>query len=211
MADENVMRIDELIVTVRGQRAILGDDLAWIYGVETRVLNQAVRRTAEKFPSDFMFQVTREEAAEVQRLRSQIVILKRGQHLKYLPYAFTEHGAIMAANVLSSPRAIQMSVFVVRAFVRMRVALMDTRELARKLAQLERELKGRLDAHDSAIVNVLERLVSILNPPRLPVPKRRPSALSRAQSSEFRVEERRPAYGRPRRVKRGGGMRLARA
>jgi len=173
MADENVMRIDELIVTVRGQRAILGDDLARIYGVETRVLNQAVRRTAEKFPSDFMFQVTREEAAEVQRLRSQIVILKRGQHLKYLPYAFTEHGAIMAANVLSSPRAIQMSVFVVRAFVRMRVALMDTRELARKLAQLERELKGRLDAHDSAIVNVLERLVSILNPPRLPVPKRR--------------------------------------
>ncbi|HSB72972.1 MAG TPA: ORF6N domain-containing protein [Candidatus Methylomirabilis sp.] len=195
MRDEIVARIDDLIVTVRGQRVILGDDLAWIYGVETRVLNQAVRRNAEKFPSDFMFQLTREEARETQRLRSQIVILKRGQHLKYLPFAFTEHGAIMAANVLNSPRAVQMSVFVVRAFVRMRATLTGTRELARKLAQLERELKGRIDVHESAIVNILERVLSILNPPRLPVPRRRKIG--------FRVEERRPPYGppRPRRTK----------
>ncbi len=93
-------------------------------------------------PSCFMYEITRDEAQEVQRPRSQIVILKPGQHLKYLPYAFTEHGAIMAANVLSGPRAVQMSVFVVCAFVRMRTALAGTRELARKLAELERRIGG---------------------------------------------------------------------
>ncbi len=117
------------------------------------------------------------------------MILKRGTNIKYLPYAFTEHGAIMAANVLNSPRAVQMSVFVVRAFVRMRAALTDTRELARKLAQLERELKGRLDVHEAAIVNILQRVLRILNPRRLPAPKRR--------SIGFKVEEGRPGYGRP--------------
>ena len=114
------------------------------------------------------------------------MILKRGQHLKYLPFAFTEHGTIMAANVLNSPRAVHMSVFVVRAFVRMRAALTDTPELARKLAQLERELKGRLDVHESAIVNILERVLSILNPPRLPAPSRRRIG--------FRVREASPHY-----------------
>ena len=198
MRGEDVARIDDLIVTVRGQRVILGDDLAWIYGVETRVLNQAVRRNAGKFPSDFIFQVTREEAREAQRLRSQNVILKRGQHMKYLPLAFTEHGTIMAANVLNSPRAVQMSVFVVRAFVRMRAALTSTRELARKLAQLERELKGRLDVHESAIVNILERVLSILNPPRLPAPERRKIG--------FRVEEGRTYHGLPRRRRTKGGQ-----
>jgi len=122
------------------------------------------------------------------------VILKRGANIKYLPYAFTEHGALMAANVLSSPRAVQMSVFVVRAFVRMRAALTDTRELARKLAQLERELKGRLDVHESAIVKILERVFSIWNPPHLPAPKRRRIG--------FRVEEGRPTYGTSRQGRR---------
>ena len=122
----------------------------------------------------------------MQRLRSQIVILKPGQHLKYLPYAFTERGAIMAANVLSSPRAIQMSVFVVRAFVRMRAALGDTRQLARKLAALERELKGRLDVHESAVVGILQRMMDILDPPPLARPRRR--------TIGFRVEEPRPRY-----------------
>ena len=106
MAEEGIAPIEELIVTVRNQRVILAADLARIYGVETRVLNQAVKRNMEKFRADFMYQITRDEAKEVQRLRSQIVILKPGQHPKYLPYAFTEHGAIMAANVLNSPRAV---------------------------------------------------------------------------------------------------------
>ncbi len=140
-----------------------------------------------------MFQITREEAREAQCLRSQIVILKRGQHLKYRPFAFTEHGAIMAANVLNSPRAVQMSVFVVRAFVRMRAAFADTRGLARKLAMLEKELKARLDVHEGVIVGILQRVMDILDPPKLPAP--------RGRSIGFRVEEKRPAY-RLRRLRR---------
>jgi hypothetical protein len=117
-----------------------------------------------------MFQLTRDEAEAIKRLRSQFVTLKQGRHLKYMPFAFTEHGAIMAANVLSSPQAVQMNVFVVRAFVRMRAILTDTRELARKLAALENELKARLDVHETAIVDVLQRVMEILDPPPLPPP-----------------------------------------
>jgi hypothetical protein len=193
MAGEELAPIEQLIVTIRGQRVILASDLARIYGVETRGLNQAVKRNREKFPADFMFQITREEAQALSRLRSQTVILKRGQHLKLLPYAFTEHGAIMAANVLNSLPAVQMSVFVVRAFVRMRAALGNTQELARKLAALERELKGRLNLHESAIVGILQRMMDILDPPPLPRPGRR--------AIGFRVEEARPRY-RPQRSSR---------
>jgi phage regulator Rha-like protein len=186
MAEEEIANIDELIVSIRGQRVILAGDLAHIYGVETRVLNQAVKRNREKFPADFMFRVGLKDATMIRRSRSQSVILKRGMNIKYLPYAFTEHGSIMVANVLNSPRAVQMSVFVVRAFVRMRAALGDTRELARKLAALERELKGRLDVHESAIVDVLQRIMDILDPPLVPRPRRREIG--------FRVEEARPRY-----------------
>lgn len=165
--------IDAVIVTIRDERVILDADLARIYGVQTRVLKQAVRRNPEKFPRDFFFELTREESVFLQRsvhpedarLRSQSVTLKQGQHLKFLPFAFTEHGAIMAANILSSPQAVQMSVFVVRAFIKMRGALTDTRDLARKLAALEREVTGRLDAHEAAIVDVLRRVMQLLEPP----------------------------------------------
>ena len=102
--------IESVVQTVRGERVILAANLARIYGVETRALNQAVKRNIEKFPDDFLFRLIRREAGEIARSRSQSVILKRGQNIKYLPYAFTEHGAIMAANVLNSPRAVQMSV-----------------------------------------------------------------------------------------------------
>jgi hypothetical protein len=160
--------ISPLIVEVRGQRVILDADLARIYGVPTKALNQAVKRNAGRFPEDFLFRLTAQEAAECLRSRSQIVTLKRGQNIKYLPYAFTEHGAIMAANVLNSSRAVDMSVFVVRAFLKMRAALTDTRELARKLAALESELKSRLDVHESAIVDVLQRIMRVLDPPPPP-------------------------------------------
>ena len=102
------------------------------------------------------------------RSRSQIATLKRGQNIKYRPYAFTEHGAIMAANVLNSPRAVQMSVFVVRAFLKMRALLGDKRELAKQLAALEKELKQRLDIHEAAIVTILQRVMDIIDPPSLP-------------------------------------------
>jgi hypothetical protein len=198
MTGERIAPIEQLIVTIRGQRVILAGDLARIYGVVTRVLNQAIKRNPAKFPADFVFQITRDEVQEMRRLRSQTVILRPGQHLKYLPYAFTEHGAIMAANVLNSPRAVQMSVFVVRAFIRMRAALGDTRELARKLAALERELKGRLDVHESVIVDILQRMMDILDPPLLPRPRRREIG--------FRVEEAGPAY-RGRQPARRGRLR----
>src|SRR5216117_2732040 len=115
-----------------------------------------------------MFRLTKEEAEAVRVSRSQTVTLKRGQNIKYLPYAFTEYGALMAANVLNSPRAVQMSIFVVRAFAKMRETLLGTRELAKKLAALEKKLTSRLDVHETAIVEVLQELMQILNPPPPP-------------------------------------------
>ncbi|MBI4623470.1 MAG: ORF6N domain-containing protein [Verrucomicrobia bacterium] len=162
------------IHTVRGERVILDADLARIYGVETRTLNQAVNRNRDKFPPDFLLQLTSPEVLAVNR--SQIVIGSSQRHRdpNSRPFAFTEHGAIMAANILNSPQAVQMSVFIVRAFIKMRAALTDTRELARKLAELEEELKSRLDTHETAIVDVLQRIMALLDPPPpLPEPPRR--------------------------------------
>jgi predicted amino acid-binding ACT domain protein len=136
--------------------------------VPTKRLNEQVRRNIEKFPSDFMFRLNSKEAERLLRSRSQIATLKRGQNIKHLPYVFTEHGAIMAANVLNSSQAVQMSVFVVRAFVKMRGSFSDSRELVKKLAALEKELKSRLDVHEVAIVEVLQRVMTILNPPPPP-------------------------------------------
>jgi phage regulator Rha-like protein len=114
-----------------------------------------------------MFQLTAEENAS---LRSQFAILEtgRGRHRKYRPYAFTEYGALMAANILNSPRAVQMSIFVVRAFAKMREALLASPDLARKLAALEKKLTNRLDSHEAAIIHVLQELMQILNPPPPP-------------------------------------------
>jgi ORF6N domain len=170
-----VDKIDSLIRTIRGQKVILDFDLAHIYDVPTKALNQAIKRNAVRFPPDFMFQLTKEEAEIEFRSRSQFVTLKRGMNIKYRPYAFTENGAIMAANVLNSPEAVRMSVFVVRAFVKMRDLLGGTKELARQLADLEKKLTARLDVHESVIVDVLRRIMEILDPPPLPPepPKRR--------------------------------------
>ena len=176
-----LVSIDTAIHTLRGERVILDADLAKIYGVETKALNQAVKRNRDKFPSDFLFELNLTEAVNLQRTgrlnnadsRSQFVTLKRGGNVKHPPFAFTEHGAIMAANILNSPPAVQMSVFVVRAFIKMRSALTDTRELAGKLAALETELKARLDTHESAIVEVLQRVMALLDPP--PPPPEPPS------------------------------------
>src|ERR1035441_2667229 len=185
--------VDHVILTVRNQKVILDADLAAIYGASTKRLNEQVKRNEDRFPADFAFQLTLEEWATLRAdaagplgaapaNRSQIAtgspnpILKsqiatssfaHGGRRK-LPIAFTEHGAIMAANVLSSARAAQMSVFVVRAFVKMRAALTDTRELSRKLAAVEAELKSRLDVHEVAIVEVLQRIMKILDPPPPP-------------------------------------------
>jgi phage regulator Rha-like protein len=179
-----VERLDKLIHEIRGQRVMLDVDLARVYGVTTKALNQAVKRNMERFPTDFAFLLTGQEVAA---LRSQIVTSKGRGGRRYLPYAFTEHGAIMAANVLNSPRAVQMSVFVVRAFLKMRAALSDTRGLARKLATLEKELKERLNVHDAAIVTILQRVMDIIDPPALPEPPPK-------KGIGFQVKERRSRY-----------------
>ena len=178
--------VQSMIISVRGQRVILASDLAGLYGVQPKVLNQAVKRNADRFPDDFVFQLTREEAENAVRSRSQFVTSKRGSNIKYLPYVFTEHGAIMAANVLNSPHAVQMSVFVVRAFIRMRGMLSDTRELARQFAALEKELKERLDVHEVAIVSILQRVMDMIYAPVPPDPPRRQIG--------FKARERRSAY-----------------
>jgi hypothetical protein len=159
MAGNAVAPIESVIVIVRGHRVILASDLARIYGVETRALNQAVKRNVEKFPGDFMFRLTRSEAEGHSRPRSQSVILKRGQNIKYLPYVFTEHGAIMAANVLNSPYAVQMSVFVVRAFVRLKRMIASHKELTAKLAELERTVVGH-DGHIKSLFEAIRRLMT---------------------------------------------------
>ena len=148
---------------------MLDRDLARIYGVPTFRFNEAIKRNRHRFPTDFMFELTREEFDD---LISQNAMSKPGRGgRRTLPYAFTEHGALQAANVLRSQRAVQMSVFVIRAFVKMREALRGTPELARKLTELEKKLTNRLDIHEAAIVEILQEVMQILNPPpRLPEP-----------------------------------------
>ena len=169
-----VATITPAIRTIRGQKVLLDEDLARIYGVTTKRLNEQVKRNAKRFPADFLFRLT---PAETESLRSQIATSKGRGGRRFHPYAFTEHGAIMAANVLNSPEAVRMSVFVVRAFVQMRDLLGSTKELAKQLAALEKKLTSRLDGHESAIVEVLQRLMNILDPPPPPpkpeTPKRR--------------------------------------
>jgi len=158
------------ILTVRGKRVILDADLAALYDVSFRQLNQQVRRNLDRFPEDFAFVLSAEEwdCLETQKAASG---RRRGQHRKFLPYAFTEHGALMAAGVLNSSRAIETSIFVVRTFVAMREALADSRELATRLDELERRLDNRLERHDQSIAEILAAIRALMNPPG---PPRRP-------------------------------------
>ncbi len=185
--------ITTLIVTVRGKRVILDRDLAALYGVPTFRFNEAVKRNRSRFPEDFMFQLTRDEVVS---LTSQFAMSKsRRGGRRTLPYAFTEHGTVMAANILRSERAIQMSVFVVRAFIRMRQMLIEQRGLARKLAELEKELTARLDVHETAITEVLQQIMQLLSAPPEPEPPKKRIG--------FLVEEPRVAYRSLKRSKRG--------
>jgi hypothetical protein len=175
MSNQSLSRVDKissLIRTIRGKKVILDADLARIYGVSTKALNQAVKRNLKRFPDDFLLRLSSDE---LEILRSQFVTSSLHGGQRYLPYAFTENGAIMAANVLNSPEAVRMSVFVVRAFVQMRDLLGGTKELARQLADLEKKLTARLDVHETVIVDVLRRVMEILDPPPPPPepPKRR--------------------------------------
>src|SRR5271169_1996768 len=152
-------KVDSKIFVLRGQRIILDTDLAELYGVQVRHLNQQVKRNAKRFPIAFRFQLS---PHELKILRSQNVIPREGHGgARYPPYAFTEHGAIMAATVLNSERAIEMSVFVVLAFVRMRRAIAGNRHILTKLAELER----RLESHDSDIQALMDAIRELMTPP----------------------------------------------
>jgi hypothetical protein len=172
-----VDRIEPCILLVRGQRVMLDADLAELYGATTKAFNQAVKRNLERFPADFMFQLNTEEAEAMRSqiatasgptavLRSQIVTSSSASHggRRYLPYAFTEHGAIMAASVLNTPRAIETSVYVVRAFVKLRELLSTHKELAGKLAELER----KVGSHDVAIQSLVTAIRRLMEPPPAP-------------------------------------------
>jgi phage regulator Rha-like protein len=152
-------RVESKILLIRGHRVILDTDLAELYGVEVRALNQQVKRNARRFPDDFVTQLSAEEAAS---LRSQNAAPSSGRGgRRYLPYAFTEHGAIMAASVLNSERAVEMSIFVVRAFVRMREALAANQQIMSKLTELEH----RVESHDTSIQDLVEAIRELMEPP----------------------------------------------
>jgi hypothetical protein len=176
--------IESFIFTMRGQKVLLDADLAVIYGVPTKVFNQAVKRNVERFPRDFRFQLT---AAEHANLRSQIatasledpddhkdtpnrsqIVTGSQKHRdpRFLPYAFTEHGAIMAATVLNSPEAVKMSVYVVRAFIQMREQIAANREILKRLAEIDHSLLK----HDKALQVIWSQLQPLLAPP--PAPKK---------------------------------------
>jgi len=155
--------IEQSILFIRGQKVLLDTDLAALYGVTTKVLNQAVKRNLARFPADFMLQLTWEEA---RHSRSRSVTLKRGGNVKYEPYAFTEQGVAMLASVLRSPRAIAVNIEIMRAFVRLRSIIASNKAIARKLRELER----RVATHDQTIADLIEAIQRMLNQPE---PKRR--------------------------------------
>lgn len=148
-------RIENCIYLLRGQRVMLDDDLAMLYGVETRILNQAIKRNSRRFPADFMFQLT---AKEFESLRSQIVISNLRGGRRYLPYAFTEQGVAMLSSVLNSKRAIQVNIEIMRAFVHLRQMLTSNVDLARKLAALEKK-------YDAQFRVVFDAIRELMTPP----------------------------------------------
>jgi hypothetical protein len=174
-------RIVTLITSIRGRRVILDSDLARLYGVTTARLNEQVKRNRDRFPDDFMFSLSQQEYAN---LISQIATSRFWGGRRKLPSVFTEHGAIMAANVLSSDCAIEISVYVVRAFVRLREAMLANAELTANLAELERRVAG----HDEAIRSLVQAIRQLMSPSEKP-----------RRSIGFKVEDARPGYGRPRR------------
>jgi hypothetical protein len=154
--------ITRAILILRGHRVIFDAELAGLHGVPTKALNQAVKRNAERFPEDFMFRLTRDETEALNR--SQFVTgSQKHRDPRFPPFTFTEHGAVMAATILNSPRAVEMSVFVVRAFVRLRELLASNSTLARKLDELERKYKH----HDEAITAILSAIRELTHAPAI--------------------------------------------
>jgi hypothetical protein len=163
--------IERRIFALRGHKVLLDQDLAKLYGVQLKRLNEQVKRNLDRFPQDFMFQLTLEEGKAVHAVRSQNATLPSVQHLRYPPYVFTEHGAMMLANVLKSPLAVKASIQVVRAFVRLRRMLAWSNQIAKKIEALERRV-GEHDADLQGILRTLRKLIERPVPP--PPPPKRP-------------------------------------
>jgi len=163
--------IEQRIYLIRNQKIMLDRDLADLYGVQTKVLNQAVKRNLDRFPEDFMFQLTEEETRTwwrhilVQRLRSQFVTLKQGQHLKYSPYAFTEHGILMLSSVLRSERAVAVNIAIMRTFVKLREMLASQKNLVRRLDDLEQ----KYDKHFQVVFDAIRQLMTLPEKPKHPI------------------------------------------
>lgn len=166
--------IEKKIYLIRGHKVMLDSDLAELYGVATKVLLQAVKRNLHRFPEDFMFML---EYQDVAALRSQIVTLKkgRGEHRKYSPYVFTEQGVAMLSSVLNSERAVQVNIAIMRAFVKLREMLSNNKELAHKLAQLER----KIEKHDDEIKLIFDAIRQLMTPPE---PKKRKIGFRREEA-----------------------------
>ena len=156
--------IEILIQTIRGHKVIIDADLAKLYGVPTKALNQAIKRNSDRFPGDFIFRLSGKEKAE---LVTKCDHLARLKYAKSLPWAFTEHGAIMAAMVLNSSQAVSMSVYVVRAFIQMRERIAANTAILKRLADIDRTLLQ----HDAALRDIYHKLMPLLQPP--PDPPRR--------------------------------------
>src|SRR3989338_1031967 len=157
--------VESKIYLIRGKKVMVDRDLAALYGVETGNLNKAVKRNIERFPDDFIFQLTDEEA---NCLSFQIGSLKRGRHFKYLPYAFTQEGVAMLSGVLHSPRAVQVNIAIMRAFVRLREFIATHKELAQQLKELER----KVNKHDKEILIIFETIRKLMTPPPEPSKRR---------------------------------------
>lgn len=157
-------QIDARIVTLRGYRVMISADLARLYGVAPRVLVQAVKRNADRFPPDFMFRCMPDEARALWFSRSQTVILKRGRNVKYSPYAFTQEGVAMLSSVLRSPQAIRVNIEIMRAFVRLRRLVAANEDLTRRLDELEQ----KYDRHDRRFKAVFDAIRQLMTPPVVP-------------------------------------------
>ena len=180
--------IEQRILLIRGEKVMLDRDLAALYEVSTKVLNQAVKRNRDRFPKEFMFQFTDDELQswiESKNSRSQFVTLKRGKNIKYHPYVFTEHGILMLSSVLKSKRAIQVNIEIMKTFVRLRQLLASNEQLSRKLQELEKK-------YDEQFKVVFDAIHQILIPPEKP---KRPIG--------FSVEEPKVRYGVRRKKKIG--------
>ena len=215
-------RIEEAVLALRGEKVLLDSDLADLYGVTTKALNQAVKRNLARFPGDFMFRLTAAETAKLNRsqsvtgsqkdLRSQNVTLEksgRGQHRKYLPFAFTEQGIAMLSSALRSERAVQVNIEIMRAFVRLRRILAVNAELAGRLDELEKRAGG----HDDQFVDVIRAIRQLMEPPASPkrgrigfqMPENKPASAGETPPSNQHRRDAHPARRRKKKANDQGG------